>query len=611
MTWNRLISYATTRGHRGTLTGCLMLVFLSLFYGGGAGAGHLAPLSEQMVKSAIGAEPSSQAADLVLVNAKVWTGVKALSDKPAVAPEEPTALAVIGDTITAVGSDEAIRKRIGPNTRIIDAKGRRVIPGITDSHTHIISGGLQLQRLNLRDVRNRGEFIRAVETEAKNKQAGEWVLGGRWSVESWEKSEPPQKNWLDPVTGDTPVFLDRMDGHSALANSAALKLAGIDAAGPADPTGGEIERDPKTREPTGILKESAMDLVSKLIPPLTVEVHKQALHRAMQHANSLGITSVHDMSNPDDLGVFQQVIAAEALTLRITSYVQVSDFSAGNENVLKYKSMFEYGKSGQPTVDIAGFKGYMDGSLGSRNAYMREPFSDATPEMPYPRGQLTAFAASTESFQAAINKVDAAGLQIAIHAIGDQANHLVLDAYEKAAQDNHRTGMRHRIEHAQHLLISDIPRFARLGVIASMQPYHKADDGRYAEKALGKERLAGSYAFRQLLDAGALLCFGSDWPVVTLNPFAGIDSAVNSKTLAGDIWLPAHAITVEEALRCYTVNPPRAIHREDRLGTLEVGKLADFVILSDDPLTIPQARLAGITVEQTIVAGKVVYTASK
>ncbi len=564
-------------------------------------------------------------ADLVIVNAKVWTGAAGVvkergpadgeaanTAKEASDPRrEPTAIAVAGALIVGVGDDETIRRHIGPGTTVIDAGGRRVIPGITDSHTHLVSGGFQLSRLNLREAKNKEEFLRAIEADAKTKLPGQWILGGRWSVESWEKPEPPHRNWLDPITADTPAFLTRMDGHQALVNSAALKLAGIDAEGPKDPVGGEIERDPKTRAPTGVLKESAMELVSARIPPAPVEERLAALHRAVRHAHSLGVTSVHDMSTLDDINTFLMVYAHKKLKLRITSYLQVDDWKNYYELIENNNRSFELlraraGADAQGLVRIAGFKAYMDGSLGSRTAYMREPFADATPATVYPRGQLTAFA-SSESFGSNIREAHERGWQVAMHAIGDQANHLLLNAYAAARESGERKDTLHRIEHAQHLLVEDIPRFAALGVVPSMQPYHKADDGRYAEKALGSDRLQGSYAFRELLDAGALLCFGSDWPVVTLNPFAGIDAAVNSRTLAGDVWLASSAINVEEALRCYTVNPARAVGRGDTLGTIAAGKVADLVILAEDPLTIPRDRLKDVTAWQTIFGGQVVY----
>lgn len=547
-------------------------------------------------------------ADLVIVGGKVWTGADRLGQGT-----KATALAIAGDTIVAVGRDDDIRRRIGSETKIINAGGKRIIPGITDSHTHMVGGGLQLQRLYLRDVASRTQFIRAVADAAKTKKKDEWVLGGRWSVESWHEPQPPRATWMDPVTGDTPVFLSRMDGHSAVVNTAALRLAGIDALGPPDPKGGEIERDPVTNEPTGILKESAQGLVRRLIPAPSSAQRYAALLRAMKHANSFGVTSVHDMCGFDDLATFRRARDADVLTVRITAYVQAgsgstpSDYWSGR---LREAARTRFGLDGK-MVRVAGFKGYVDGSLGSRTAYVREPFSDATQEMRYPRGQLSAFAASHDSFLSQIVEADALGLQLALHAIGDEANRLALDAYEEVRKRNGRHDGLHRVEHAQHLHVSDIPRFAALGVVASMQPFHKADDGRYAEIGLGKARLEGSYAYRQLVDSGAPLIFGSDWPVVTLNPFAGMDAAVNARTLAGDVWLASHSLTVEEALRAYTVLPPRAVHRGSQLGTLEVGKLADLLILSDDPLTIDKDRLGQIKVATTIVAGRVVYEATR
>lgn len=536
-------------------------------------------------------------ADLVIVNAQIWT---AEQDAPTSGSRQPTALAVRDERIVAVGNDAAIRAQIGTTTRVIDAQGRRVIPGMTDCHTHIIGGGLQLARLMLRDVENRAEFVRAVGDAARTKKPGEWVLGGRWSVDSWADPSSPNKSWLDPVTGDTPVFLNRMDGHSAVVNSAALALARIDRNGPSDPEGGEIQRDLQTREPTGILKESAMGLVRRLIPDTNAEQRYDALRRAMKLANSLGLTSVNDMCGESDLWAFAAAEHTGELTLRITAYLSVSDWGGYSERI------HDYGLNSD-MLRLAGFKGYMDGSLGSRTAYMHDHFSDATPDMPYPRGQLSAFADPPEELNQVVALADSREIQLAVHAIGDEGNHLLIDAYEYAFKRNHRPDARHRIEHAQHLQVPDIPRISALGVTASMQPFHKADDGRYAEKAIGRERLAGSYAFRQLVDAGVLVVFGSDWPVVTLDPFAGIDSAVSAKTLAGEVWLPSHSLTVEEALRAYTSRAARAVHREDRLGTLEVGKYADLVILNQDPFTIDKEKLGSTKADVTIVGGRVVY----
>jgi len=542
---------------------------------------------------------SSEPADIVIVGGRVWTAEKPVTPSPDVR-YQPTAIAIRDGRIIDYGDDDAMRRYVGSKTKLIDARARRIIPGITDSHTHIVSGGFQLARLNLRRATGKEQFIGLIGAEALNKKPGEWVLGGRWSVESWTKPENPTKEWIDGVTGDTPVFVSRMDGHQALVNTAALKIAGIDRHGPADPKGGEIERDPATGEPTGILKESAMGLVGAHIPDPTPEARYEALLRAMKHAGSLGVTSVHDMCGLDDLDAFRRAEASGEATVRITGYLQVGDWTDDYDKL-------EAAKLDSDMVRLAGFKGYMDGSLGSRTAYMHEPYSDATEEMLHPRGQLTAMADSQEKFRELVADADARGYQIAVHAIGDEANHLLLDAYEYTRQRNRFSGRFLRDEHTQHLLVPDIRRFAGLRVVASMQPFHKADDGRYAEKAIGRERLAGSYAFRQLVDSGALVIFGSDWPVVTLNPFKGVDSAVNARTLAGNVWLPSHSLSLAEALYAYTATPPMAIGMQDKLGTITPGKYADLVILDQDPFTIDPKNVGDVKPVLTMVGGKVVY----
>ncbi len=544
--------------------------------------------------------PASDAACLVIFNGKIWPG-----SPPPTESKDATALAINGTRIVFVGNNESVKPYIGPQTKVIDAGGRRVIPGMTDSHTHIIGGGLQLARLNLRDVQNRDEFINAIAADAKAKQQSQWVLGGRWSTESWPNKDQPNKSWIDTATPNTPVFLNRMDGHQALANSAALKLAGIDANGPADPVGGEIERDPKTMEPTGILKESAMDLVEKFVPQVSTDERIEALKRAMKLANSFGITSVHDMSELTDYPAFKKARDENLLTVRIASYLSVSDWTKHFNDVVGFSAYDEYFRA-------LGFKGYADGSLGSRTAYMHEPYADVSEGDPYPRGQLAAMASPFGRLVSQVIETRAIGFQPAIHSIGDEANHLVLDCYSRVRRfpDQPESWSGYpmpRIEHAQHLLESDIPLFAKHGVVASMQPFHKADDARYAEKAIGKERLKGSYAFRQLVDAGALVIFGSDWPVVTLNPWPGIDSAVTARTLDGNTWLPDHSLTLEEALRAYTTLPAKAIGNEQALGQIAKNTHADIVILDDDPFTIPRDKLAEVKVWKTIFDGKVVF----
>ncbi len=581
-----------------------------------AGFAALFPVacSKMSKENAMQETPKDNGAELVIVNARVWTGrepfASAAERAKIAADPQPTAIAIGGQHILAVGNDPSIRDTyVGRRTRVIDAGGRRVIPGLTDSHTHIISGGFQLARVELRDVAGKDEFIAAVKREAEARKPGEWVEGGRWSIESWKNPEAPHRSWIDSFSASTPIFLSRMDGHGALVNTAALKIAGIDATGPADPVGGEIERDPVTREPTGILKESAMDLVTRHIPAPSADDRRVALDRAMKHANALGVTSVHDMSEWDDLAVFEQTAKEKKLTIRVTSYVQSEDWSATRKLLDQFRDTMR----NQNVFNVAGLKGYMDGSMGSRTACMHDPFADATHDEPYPRGQLTAFASGKEPLKERIGINWFGGYQPAIHAIGDEANHILLDCYREVWPQWPDKPERcwARIEHAQHLMPSDIPRFKQVGAVASMQPFHKADDARYVEKAIGKERLKGSYAFRSLIDAGALVIFGSDWPVVTINPFAGIHVAVTALALDGKIFMPEEAISVEEALVAYTSAPALVIGQQEHLGQIKATMLADLVILTEDPFSVPAEALGGITAHTTIMNGKVVYEAAR
>jgi len=531
-------------------------------------------------------------ATLIITNAKVWTGDKKTP--------EAQAVAIRSDRIIAVGDNETALAHRTDATRIIDAQGRRVVPGLTDSHTHLISFGLQLTRLGLRDAASKQEFISRVNAGAAGMEPGKWLLGGRYSVESWDVPESPRKEWIDPVTPHVPVFLTRMDGHQALANSVALKFAGIDRGGPDDPPGGVIERDPQTGEPTGILKDAAMSLVSRHIPAPTRRQMYDALIGATRALNAWGITSAHDMSEPEHIEIFDAARERNTLTLRVRSYIQTTQYAD------TWRTIDAMHLTADDWFEVAGIKAYMDGSLGSRTAYMRNPYFDAQPGDKYPRGLRSAQAADLDRFRRDLSWANERGLQIAVHAIGDQAVHEVLDIYESLPGVRQH---RHRVEHAQHLLPRDIARFAQLGVIASMQPLHKADDGRYAENVLGPRRSLTSYAFRSLLDAGACVCFGSDVPVVTANPFAGIAAAISAKTLDGKVWVPQQSINRTEALYAYTVAPQWAAFREDRLGVIAPNYLADLVILDRDVLVAGVDDLPGIESFMTIAGGKVVYRA--
>ncbi|GJM25522.1 MAG: amidohydrolase [Phycisphaerae bacterium] len=529
---------------------------------------------------------------MVIVNGQVWTGIPS-------APELE-AIAITKNRISAVGTSQEIAALANDRTRVIDAGGRRVIPGITDSHTHIIATGLQLQRIYLRNARNRKGFVELITAAVTKLSPGQWLLGGRYSVDSWDDPSPPRKEWIDPVTQGVPVFLSRMDGHQGLANSMALKFAGIDRNGPPDPPGGEIVRDPATNEPTGVLKDAAMGLVRKRIPKEDKRARLRALQMAMQSMNAWGITSIHDMSQPDDLPIFLTAHRKDALSVRIRSYVETTNF----------KKTLPTMQAIIPLTDdrfrIAGFKAYMDGSLGSRTACMKHPYTDAEPDAKNPRGLHSGHASDLESFAADIRWAHDRNLQMAVHAIGDQANHEILDIYASLPSASDR---RHRVEHCQHLLPEDIERFADIGVIASMQPYHKADDGRYAEAAIGRQRAQTSYAFKDLIKSGAVVCFGSDTPVVAANPFEAIMTARRGETLDGKVWIPGQRISLEQALFCYTVAPTFAAFMEDRLGTIQVGKLADIAILDTDILSATSEQIRQTESHMTIMDGKVVWQA--
>ena len=526
----------------------------------------------------------------IIVNAKAWTGI----DDPA----EVQAIAITGDRISAIGANEQIKALAAEATQVIDARGRRVVPGITDSHTHLIQTGLQLSRLDLRNAANRNEFTTAVGAAANKLGAGRWVLGGQYTVESWDDPSPPRKEWIDAVTPGNPVFLTRTDLHQALANSVALKYARIDRNGPADPPGGEIERDPDTNEPTGILKDAAMELVSRHIPEPSKSDRYEALQLASRALNAWGITAIHDMTDPEDYEIIMAAHERGDLTIRIHSFFMTENFRD------HWSRLQAINSSSDDMFRVAGYKAFMDGSLGSRTAYMHEPYSDIDAAEKYPRGMRSGHATDLEKFAAELRWANDQGVQLAVHAIGDEANHELLDIYSTLPGVQAR---RHRIEHAQHLLPDDIQRFAKLNVIASMQPFHKADDGRWAESVIGAERAQTMYAFKSLLDSGAVLCLGSDTPVAPANPFAAIAAATSGRTLDGKVWIPEQNISRQQALRCYTATPAYGAFQERLLGTIEPGKLADLAILNADVLGEPVDTLDRIESWVTIVDGRIVW----
>lgn len=522
-----------------------------------------------------------EAADVLYVNAIIWTGDSA---QPAA-----SVLAVKGDKILYVGGDANLHK--GPRTRVVDLEGQFVVPGFIDNHTHFLSGGFQLASVDLRSAKTPQEFIQRLADFASNLPEGRWITGGDWDHETWG-GELPKKEWIDSVTARNPVFVNRLDGHMALANSLAMRLAKVGKQ-TKEVAGGTIVRD-AGGSPTGIFKDEAMGLIYPAIPEASSDALDEALVRAMDHALSLGVTQVHDVGSYGgftDLETYRR--NAGKLKVRIYSMVPVgawarmAEYVAGNGR-------------GDAMLRWGGLKGFVDGSLGSTTAWFYAPYDDE----PNTSGLLVN---DTLQLREWILKADSVKLHVAVHAIGDRANDWLLGVYSEAEALNGPRDRRFRIEHAQHLTRKAISQFAELGVIPSMQPYHAIDDGRWAEKRIGPERIKTTYAFRSLLDASAKLTFGSDWTVAPLSPLEGIYAAVTRQTLDGKNpggWVPQEKISVEEALRCYTANNAYAGFQEEDLGVLRPGLYADLVVLSENLLKISPEKIKDVKVLRTLVGGK-------
>ena len=537
-----------------------------------------------MTAIAVSCHNSKQQADMIITNARIWTGNA----------EQPyaEAMAVSGDTIIAVGSKSEVMKHGSGEGTVIDLGGRFVAPGFIDSHVHMLQGGSNLASVQLRDASTPEEFIRRIKEYAATLKPGTWILGGDWDGMGWENL--PQRNWIDSVTPDNPVFVSRLDGHMALANSLAMKLAGIDSKAK-DVSGGSIERDGRG-EPTGIFKDNAMDLISVKIPEQSEEEVNRALVAAMNYLASNGVTSVHAVDAAAYADALERVRARGEQITRIYYLQTISRWKDMKEQV-------EREGNGDRWLRTGGVKGFVDGSLGSHTAAFIEPYTDLQTD-------TGLFVNSEEDLLNWIMESDKAGLQVVIHAIGDRAINFLLNAYEKTASVNGERDRRFRIEHSQHIARTDIERYGQLKVIASMQPYHAIDDGRWAEKYIGPDRVKTTYAFRSLLDSGATLAFGSDWFVAPATPLEGIYAAVTRRTLDGknpDGWVPEQKITVEEALKAYTINAAYASFEEDLKGSLEPGKLADFVVLDRDITAIDPVEIWNVKALQTWVGGKKVF----
>jgi len=532
----------------------------------------------------------SDGADLVLLNGTVWT----------VNPEQPwaEAVAVRGEKIVKVGPTDDVEKLVGNKTQVIDLKGDLVLPGFIDSHTHFLDGGFSLLSINLRDADSREEFIERIRNKAKELGKGGWILNGDWDHQQFTPPELPRKEWIDEVTPQNPVCVNRHDGHMVLANSLALKIAGITKDTP-PPKGGEILKDSATGKPTGILKDAAMNLVLKHVPEPSFKERLGAAEVALKHATEVGVTSVHDMAYASNFEVYQELLRLNKLTARLYVYIPITEVEIYTH--LNLKTPF-----GNNFLKIGGLKGFVDGSLGSSTALFFEPYTDD----PEKYGLLYSHMFPEGIMEKRTMLADKSGLQLAIHAIGDKANHIILDIFEKVIAQNGERDRRWRIEHAQHLLPEDIERMGKLNIIASVQSYHAIDDGRWAEKKIGKERCQYTYAFKSLLEKGVVLACGSDWTVAPLDPLTGIYAAVTRQTTDGKNpqgWIPKEKISLEEAVKGYTLNGAYAEFSEELKGSVEKGKLADLVILSQNIFKISPEEIINTDVKKTIFNGKIIY----
>ena len=524
---------------------------------------------------------------LAIINARVWTAN----------PARPWAsgVAVSGEKISMVGSSAEIAKMLqgAPRARVIDAKGAMVTPGFIDSHVHFITGGFRLSSVQLRDARTPAEFIARVKAYASTIPPGAWITGGDWDHQNWG-GELPRRDWIDSVTPRNPVWVSRLDGHMALANSLALQIAGVTTA-TADVEGGTIVRD-AAGNPTGIMKDNASNIVDRVEPPPPAELNDRALDAAMRYVAARGVTSVHNMGTFDDLATFERAHRDGRLITRIYAVTPISQWERLRDTVAARGR-------GDEWLRIGGLKGFADGSLGSHTAAMFAPFSDSPRDSGF-------FVETPDDLRRWAQGADRAGLQVIVHAIGDRAINSQLNIFEQVERENGARDRRFRIEHAQHLLPADIPRFAQLGVIASMQPYHAIDDGRWAETVIGPERAKTTYAFHSLLDAKARLAFGSDWFVAPPTPLEGIYAAVTRRTLDDkrpEGWVPEQKIRVEEALRAYTSDAAYASFDETIKGSIERGKLADLVLIDRDITRIPPETIRDAKILLTVVGGRIVF----
>jgi predicted amidohydrolase YtcJ len=548
--------------------------------------------------AALAQSPKPPQADTLVLHGKVYT----LNDKQPLAQ----AVAVQGGKIVAVGSDAEIEKLRGNGTKVIDAAGRLVLPGFTDCHIHFMDGSLSLDRVNLEDAKDPADIQQRLREYAKSHPGSGWVLGRGWDYGMFGEEALPRKKYLDEVFPDRPVFLEGYDGHTYWANSKALELAGINK-NTADPPNGAIVRDAKTGEPTGALKESAQGLVAKVVPKPTRSEKLAALRAGLKWANENGLTRVHSAGQDfEELDLYDELQRHGDLTVRfyIAYFLDPPELRPQDLDLMETARRKYRGE----WIDTNVVKFMVDGVIESHTAAMLEPYSDD----PALKGKLFW---NPQKYDSAVAELDKRGFQIFTHAIGDYGVRTALDAYENAEKTNHTSDRRPRIEHIETITAKDIPRFGQLGVIASMQPLHanpNTDTLNVWARNAGPERSSRGFAWHSIAAAGGKLAFGSDWPVVTLNPWIGVQLAVTRQTVEGKPeggFYREQRVTLAEAIAGYTIGAAFAGRREKTEGSLEPGKVADLIVISQNLFEVDPHKIADTKLITTMVGGRVVYQA--
>ncbi len=531
---------------------------------------------------------ADEAPDIVFLNGDIYTQST---------PARAQAIAVRDGRIVAVGSNQDIRKLKGAHTQIVDLGGHFVMPGFNDAHVHLAAGGLQLLQVDLIGVKSLAEMQQRISQYAKTISPGDWIVGGGWDHTLWPGEKLPTRGDIDAVTGDHPAIFERIDGHIAVANTAALKAAGI-LSKTADPQGGEIDRD-ANGEATGILRETAKGLVMSKAPRPSLQLRRRGIELALANAARSGITSLQDYSEWEDFLVYEELEQEGKLTARISEWLTFND---SLDLLEKHRA---HHPAEDPMLHTAMLKGFMDGSLGSRTAALNAPYSDDPGNSGLPRYD-----------QATLNRMtverSAAGFQIGFHAIGDRAAQMALDAFaeaERDARENDRErDFRFRIEHDQVIDADQFAQYRKLGVIASVQPSHLLTDMHWAMERIGPERAKTSYPWKTFVDDGVPIAFGTDFPVEPITPFRGLYAAVTRENEAGtQSYFPEQKLTIQQAIAAYTTGAAYAQFAEKEKGTLAPGMLADFVVLDRDLTKVAPADMLKTQVLRTVVGGKTVY----